>query len=269
MIYSPVLESIIYVRPYHTGMDIQLLQDMGLSQAEARIYLALLQLGQTTTGSIIDKTKLQSSTVYHVLGSLTEKGLVSYIIKGKTKHYQAAHPDRLRSMLEDRRRHLEVALPALRELEKMGRQKQTAQVYEGVNGLRTAFYDILHTLDKGDLYYFFSAPEKKLFYRELVVFFRNYHLKRAEAGIRVHGLTTEKSKGVIQSIFEDIKHTRIKTITDFAPTGLVIYADKLITWDWDEIPTAIVIQSVPIVASYKRFFETKWRKATPLSQAQS
>ena len=66
---------------------------MGLSNAEAKIYLALLELGSSKTGRIIDRTKLQSSTVYHVLGSLVEKGIVSHILQGKVKHYNAEPPE--------------------------------------------------------------------------------------------------------------------------------------------------------------------------------
>ena len=76
-------------------MDLRILEDLGLSNAEAKIYLALLELGTSKTGKIIDLTKLQSSTIYHVLGSLVEKGLVNYIFEGKIKYYQAESPDSL------------------------------------------------------------------------------------------------------------------------------------------------------------------------------
>ena len=57
-------------------MDTSTLEDIGLSHAEAKIYLTLLELGPSKAGPIIDDTELQSSTVYHVLGSLIKKGLM-------------------------------------------------------------------------------------------------------------------------------------------------------------------------------------------------
>jgi sugar-specific transcriptional regulator TrmB len=242
-------------------MDTYILEEMGLSNAEAKIYLALLELGSTTTGKIIDKTKLQSSTVYHILGSLAEKGLITYILKGKIKYFQAEKPETFLAFLEDKKRKFRNILPELREKQAIGKQNQTARVYEGVNGLRTAFYDILDTMKKGEEYYFFTAPMNKLFYKNLVTFFRNYHQKRVEKGILAKGLTTIKSKKIIKDIFKGIKLVRIKYIGDFAPTGVVIYANKLITWDWQDIPTAFVIESQPIAESYKRFFEKKWKTA--------
>src|SRR3990167_8430777 len=100
-------------------MDTSILEDMGLSNAEAKIYVALLELGQSKTGRIIDVTKLQSSTVYHVLGSLVEKGIASYILKGKTKHYQAESPEALLAFLEDKKRTLNEIMPELKEKERM------------------------------------------------------------------------------------------------------------------------------------------------------
>ena len=82
-------------------------------------------------------------------------------------------------------------LPELKEKQSSAK-KQTAKVYEGVNGLRAAFSNIIDALGKGDTHYFFTASKKKLFYKNLILFFRNYHVKRTGKGIKVKGLTTVK-----------------------------------------------------------------------------
>ena len=75
------MESFINNNLLSNSMNIPILEELGLSNAEAKIYLTLLELGPSKTGKIIDKTKLQSSTIYHLLGTLIEKGLISYIRK--------------------------------------------------------------------------------------------------------------------------------------------------------------------------------------------
>ena len=117
-------------------MNTSVLEELGLSNAEAKIYLALLGLGSSKTGDIIDRTKLQSSTVYHVLGSLVEKGLVSYVLKGKIKFYQAEDPNSFLLFLEEKKRKLNEILPELRRKERLSKQKQTAKVYEGLKGVK-------------------------------------------------------------------------------------------------------------------------------------
>ncbi len=243
-------------------MDTSTLEELGLSNAEAKIYLALLELGPSKTGKIIDRTKLQSSTVYHILGSLLEKGLVSYILKGKVKYFQSSAPDSLMHFLKDKERKLNEILPELKEKETLSKQKQNARVYEGINGLKAAFSDILTSLKSGEEYYFFQVPKENLYDDNVILFLRNYHLKRSEKGIKVKGLALKGTKSLINRIFKGIKHTQIHYVKEFIPTGLIIYKNKVITLDWDNIPTAFVIESHAVSNSYKHFFEEKWKQAS-------
>ena len=55
----------------------EILQELGLTQREIRVYLALLELGSTTTGSIIKRSEVPNSKIYEILESLQNKGLVS------------------------------------------------------------------------------------------------------------------------------------------------------------------------------------------------
>jgi len=64
-------------------MDTQILEDLGLTNAEIRVYVALLELGSSSAGKIIEKSGLQNSVVHRALNSLIEKGLISYIKEGK------------------------------------------------------------------------------------------------------------------------------------------------------------------------------------------
>ena len=69
------------------------LEKLGLTKTEAKVYLSLLKLGSTKTGLLVRKTNLHRATVYDVLKRLIEKGLVSYIIKGKIKYFQVTEPE--------------------------------------------------------------------------------------------------------------------------------------------------------------------------------
>jgi HTH-type transcriptional regulator, sugar sensing transcriptional regulator len=239
-------------------MEISILEELGLSNAEAKIYLALLELGESKTGKLIDRTKLQSSTVYHILGALLEKGLISYILKGKIKYYQAESPDTLLSFLEDKKQKLNKIIPQLKEKERLSKHKQTAKVYEGVKGLQAAYNDILTTMKKGEEYYFFQFPVKKLNNKELILFFRNYHLKRSAKGIKVRGLASPKLRKITKEVW-DMPHTKVRFIEEPAPTVVVIYKNKVLTLDWKDRPVAFVMESEEIASSYKKFFLEKWK----------
>ena len=83
------------------------LEELGLSDKEAVVYLALLQFDNAAPWQIAEKTKLNRSTVYVVLESLEKKGLASETNVGKTVHYQAAAPERLETYVEQQELKLE------------------------------------------------------------------------------------------------------------------------------------------------------------------
>jgi len=64
-------------------MDVSILEDLGLRKAEISAYIALLELGSSSAGKILQKSKLQNSVVHRSLNSLMEKGLVTHIFLGK------------------------------------------------------------------------------------------------------------------------------------------------------------------------------------------
>ena len=64
------------------------LREIGLTESENKIYLALLDLGDSTRGDIVNKSGVAGSKVYDLLERLREKGLVSIYVKDKVKHFK-------------------------------------------------------------------------------------------------------------------------------------------------------------------------------------
>ena len=71
------------------------LQKIGLTDGEAKVYLALTEIGSSTVGPIVKKANVAYSNVYDILNRLIEKGIVSFILRNKTKYFQAASPRNL------------------------------------------------------------------------------------------------------------------------------------------------------------------------------
>ena len=85
-------------------MDISILEELGLSKGEAKLYLTLLQIGESKVGGIIGKSNMASSAVHNSVNSLINKGIVSYIKKGKIKFYQAVPPKQLIEFIEGKKK---------------------------------------------------------------------------------------------------------------------------------------------------------------------
>jgi len=80
------------------------LKNFGLTENEARVYLAIVEIGEATTTPIRKKTDIHMSRVYEALNSLVEKGLVSYFLKNNVKHFQASDPKILIHLLNEKER---------------------------------------------------------------------------------------------------------------------------------------------------------------------
>jgi sugar-specific transcriptional regulator TrmB len=101
---------------------LELLEELGLSGAEARAYRCLLARSPLSATAVADLTGISRSSVYVVLRSLVDKGLID-AGAGYSSRFHAAPPralagllERERAELRTRERRLEQALPELTEL---------------------------------------------------------------------------------------------------------------------------------------------------------
>lgn len=96
----------------------QKLTKLGLSGLEARLYVGLLQRQLTTAGILAKHLKIKRSTVYTILDSLQEKGLISVTQIEAVKHYQANPPKRLKDFLDQQKQELKAKELLLNEMDK-------------------------------------------------------------------------------------------------------------------------------------------------------
>ena len=92
------------------------LKNIGLTEDEAAVYIAGLEIGPTTVLEIARKTGLNRTTLYGVTERLMEKRLLTKSVAGKRTLYAAEPPEKLTLMLKDRLANLNVLLPELLSL---------------------------------------------------------------------------------------------------------------------------------------------------------
>lgn len=136
----------------------QALRRIGLTEGEAKVYMALLELGSCTTGKITKSAGVSGSKVYEVLDRLTGKGLASFSVKNGVKHFEPTPPERILDYLDERKREIEQEkagiekiLPAL-ILKQQRMPSSEAKVYTGWRGIKTVTEDIIATLGRGDVW---------------------------------------------------------------------------------------------------------------------
>src|SRR3989338_1279088 len=98
-------------------MDIPgVLAELGLSEGEIKVYLALLKLSSVPVSKIKEETQMHRTTIYDFLEKLLNKGLINYVIRNNVKYYTAANPTKLFEFLKEKQDHLQTILPELQKL---------------------------------------------------------------------------------------------------------------------------------------------------------
>ena len=243
------------------------LNQLGLNNSEIKVYFALLELESSTVGRIIGKAKVQDSKIYSILEKLIEKGLASFVIKNNVKHFQASDPKNLLKLIDEKKRAIdeqrkeleENVIPQIEEKRKAREEKQEARVYEGLEGLKSAFNYILDTLSKGEEYYAFLLGEE-LGDGRVIRFFNNYHNKRVQKQIRVKFISTPKNKKIVENNY-NYKFIETRYSDRKFPIGTIIFMGHILTIIWGEKPTAFIIKSKRNYEYYRQFFEEIWKLA--------
>ena len=114
-------------------MDTRPLEELGLTKGEIKVYLALIGLGESTTGPIVEESGVSVSKVYKILERLAKKGLASHIVKRKVKYFKAADPHRLivylqekENQIKEQEKKLEKLIPELDMLRESVMTEETA-----------------------------------------------------------------------------------------------------------------------------------------------
>ena len=235
-------------------MDTQILEDLGFTNAEIKVYLALLELGVSTAGPIIDKSKLQSSVVHSTLNKLINKGFVSFVKQGQRNHYQAANPKNISEYIDEKKKEFENLLPELIQKQQFAKEKSQVTSFKGIKGIRELLYELLEA--GGKEHHPLGSSKNSLIMGD--AFWLNYHRKRASKGIKAKLLFNESLKqwtDINKYPKAEYKFTKI----GFEPlTETIIRNDKIGIIIWTELPIGILIHNKAAAESYDKFWDVMW-----------
>jgi sugar-specific transcriptional regulator TrmB len=117
----------------------QSLKEFGLDDKKARVYLALLEMGQAKAHEIAHKANVARPTAYDILEKLAVEGLVGAYEKHKIRYYIANDPEKIKRNLLDKQKTFEQILPQLKSVYNTLKAKPKISYYEGIEGIKTVF----------------------------------------------------------------------------------------------------------------------------------
>ena len=242
------------------------LKQIGLTDGEIKVYLALLELGPSSITNIIKKSGISGSKAYEVLNRLTNKGLASSIIKNNVKHFEASSPNKILNYLNEKKEQIETEKTSIQKiipnliLKQKSAKESKAKIFTGFEGLKTANEDILQTLKKGEEWLSMGLTEQP---ESWEIYFTKKQKEKAKKGIIHKHLINEKYISLYK-LRKKLPYTEFKFLPkEFEmPTSIEIYSDKIIIMILTpENPMAIMIKNKEVSKSFKKYFHAMWQIA--------
>lgn len=238
----------------------EILEKLGLTVNESKVYEALLNTGISTANDIALEARIQRRNVYDTVKQLKEKGLASEIVDKGIRKFKAIHPQQLRNKISEQESLLEQVLPEMTaKFEAIDPIEQTL-VFKGIDAVKNFYWDIVKS---GDDLWVLGGRGNWLDAR-WKFFLPKFDRERLAKGIRFrhlfyHELKDKKHpKHRITKILKDNEYRFLPK--DFSSTcSIEISGNRVASMYWEDEPLLVVIISKPIAQGYKKYFEFMWQ----------
>jgi|GEM_PF-2247884 len=252
-----------------TKNPLETLQSFGLEERTARLYLALLELGEASILQLSKKSGVERTVIYYLLKDLRRLQLVKEVYDENNRvKLQPVSPKRLLQIEDDRHSQLKTSLPELEALFQETPDQPRIRIFKGIEGIDELYDDLIDTLRHQP-----KGQREMLTYTsmDMVVALpiRNqeaFRAKRVEyqIPIRVIGNNTAVAHEFIKIDAEQLRQTRLLPVgtPEFTAT-FVVYANKVAQYNMKGDIHVLLIENADLAATQRTMFELAWHALTP------
>jgi sugar-specific transcriptional regulator TrmB len=238
------------------------LKELGLTNNEIEVYLALLTRESATANGIAEMTGLHRQACYDALDRLLQKELVSFVLMDSRKHFQASPPKQLVSHAEELKERLREMLPQLDSLAKTPRKKNLVELHRGKDVLRGILRDVVDSLRENHGEVLVSGVEEDRFLEYDRPAMERYINDMRKFGLHEKLLATEGAKTFFPGKQSQYRFIRKE---HFNPNPTFIYGDKVVFLIWGTPLYGIMIRNQDIADANRKQFDIVWGMAKKAS----
>lgn len=223
------------------------LEQLGLTNAEAKIFLYLTENGKSTASIISKKIQVNRTTTYDALNRLLAKGFSTYTIGANVKYFIATKPENIVKYFQEKEQQAKTIAKKLDSLRKQ--EEELFEIFEGKKGIKTILWDILTHKE----YVAFGSSGK--FLEVMEHDFVQFQNQKSMLKIKSRILQTEISKEL-----RKVAYAQFRIITDehSSPITTIVYGQKVAILIWGTTPHAILITSEQVSNQFMKQFELLW-----------
>lgn len=244
-----------------------LLEEIGLSPNEAKIYETLLSEKEASVSKISAQAKINRRNVYDSINRLIEKGLVFKIFQSGEHKFQAVNPEKLIELVKEKENKINSILPNLKQLFKSETPMDTAYIYKGVEGYKNYMSDLLRIAKPT---YFLGA--KGLWFSPNVDrgFLERYTKEFEKKKIPYYTLYDPRVRAKLPQALEDVGgHFKVLPEGFATPGVLDVFGDHVVTFSsidvgkFDDDVSIYVIINPELAESLRVWFKFMWNMCDP------
>jgi sugar-specific transcriptional regulator TrmB len=245
-------------------MELTSLENIGLTKNEGVVYMTLLRVGTSKTGSLLKESRLNSGKIYEILESLKRKGLVSETVSNGVKMFTAAPPSQLQQYLELKKQEItkeEQAviklIPHLEALRSQTVSEKRIVTYTGFRGIITAAEEALAATKPGEEILSMGISDINAWSQRYWLKWENMRMKK---NISERAILSQK--GIIYRDMKKLKNIKIRIMPLDTPVGIDIYGrDKVLLLHYQEPISCTLIYDEHTATTFRSYFEPLWKIA--------
>lgn len=238
---------------------LDVLIELGLTDKEAKVYLAALELGDSPVSDISLRSKLNRVTCYDILDKLIKRGFISTYTQKKVKYFAATDPDLIREDYRQKYMNLKASLPDLRRLHGKTSYPRV-RYYEGIEGVKKIYSDTLTARSE-----ILNYADSKSIRQHWPNYDHDYVEERVKHKIYLRGIAPLDDHGLKVVSENKVRYREIRLIPpgkfSFA-NEINIYDDKvsIISFGKDTL-IGMIIESPEIANTQRAIFSMAWEFA--------
>jgi sugar-specific transcriptional regulator TrmB len=234
------------------------LEQSGLTDKEAVVYIAALELGRFSVLALSRKTNIKRPTCYVVLDELIKKGLISTFPQAKKVIYVAEHPNTLLKKSADAYQTTKSLMPELQALMNSTSEKPELRVFSGQKGIQH-IYELM--LDEGhDLHYIASTEE--LVKSAGAEFLDGWIKRRITKKLKTYRISVREDEMFEVPLYvgsqENLRTVRYAPKGFATPYTIYIFGKKVAFVSTKKDLFGFIVESADLAISMKAMFDVVW-----------
>ena len=243
------------------------LHEFGFNQAEIKIYITSLSLGEQPASTLAKKAGLKRGHTYNILASLIQKGLIQECIKNKVRYFFARSPRTFLSIISHKQDQLKLqkqkfehVIPELEKIRDPFLIQPKVRFFQGVEGIKEIYEDTIRVRKQiiygfADFDYCFPEQQNKA----LNDWIWRYATCRAKKDIWYVGILNQSKISNLSYKRRIAQKRKLKMLKNiYLPVEVNIYGDKVAIMSTYRDMVGLIIEDAHIAETLRNFHQAVW-----------